>query len=153
LKVAHEFLNNKARCNYTEEGIRWAWRWQSTMVWPYFGDCSGTVTDICFRAKCNDPNGLNWSGGNTASILSHAKRNNLIVTRSKALTCDFVLFGMEPDGYTPKHVVMLLQPGTVNDPNCFSMGTQGDPSIVPLSILIESIGAPIFVHNHTDVLV
>lgn len=152
LSVAHVFLNHKAHCVYSEGANRWDWHQKSDIdcIWPYYGDCSSTVTAICYFAKGNDPNGLNFTGGNTATILSHAKNDGLIVDKARLLTCDFILFGMEPDGYTPKHVVMAMQPGTVADPICFSMGQQGDPSLVPLSVL-EGLGAPIYVHNHTDV--
>jgi len=150
LLMAHTFLAHRSECHYSEESDRWEWRSHPSPVWPYFGDCSATVTALCFYSHGNDPSGQNFAPGNTKSILAHAFNDKLIVTKARLLTCDFILFGMEPDGVTPRHVVMALAPGTEPDPLVFSMGQPGDPQIVPYSACL-GIGPPIFVHNHTDV--
>ena len=96
MQIAADFLHNKARCIYSE-AIRWEWRAYSTPHFPYEGDCSSTVTAICWWAHGNDPSGVNFAYGDTQTILSHAYQRRLIIAKSSLLHGDFILFG---DGKT-----------------------------------------------------
>lgn len=145
VRVAHVILNHKAECHYSMDANRWNWHHNISPAFPLFTDCSGSFTAIVYWGGGNDPNGLNFGWGNTKTLLSHARNSNLITTKSKILPADGCLFGMEPDGVTPKHVAMFLQPGTVKDPMMFNMGGSLDPSVDSLSTLL-SIGSPIFFH-------
>ena len=149
IAIAGNLLTHKGECYYSEYSNRWDWRKHDVPTYPFTSDCSGTVTAINYWAGGNDPNGTDFAYGNTRTILSHARQNKLIIARCQLIFGDFVLLGMEPDGVTPKHVVMALQSTLFHkDPICFSMGRQGDPNAVRLSVL-EGIGSPIFVSNIT----
>lgn len=146
LAIAYELLHNKNHCYYTMGPNRWNWHHSTIPTFPFYSDCSGTVTAINYWAhNKNDPNGTGYAYGDTETILSHGETNRLILPKVKALHCDLVLFGRGPK---PDHVAMLLQNGTNRDPLCFSMGRQGDPSTVRLSVLM-GLGIPTFVRNVT----
>lgn len=149
MHIASVLLHNKKRCIYTEGPERWEWHAFTSPHFPYEGDCSSTVTAINFWARGNDPSDLDFAYGNTTTILAHAYEKKLIIQKSELLQGDFVLFGPGRLGQEPFHVVMAIQNNsTHNDPLCFSMGEQGDPSSVPLSVLM-SIGDPTYVRNIT----
>lgn len=148
LEIAHTMLNHRGSCHYTEGPNRWDWHQHKVLTWPFYGDCSSTCTAIDWFAGCGDPNGLNFAWGDTATILAHAYRFRLGENKSDALPADWVLFGPNAPGAKPIHMAMLLQPGTVKDPVCFSMGETGDPHAVPLSVL-TGIGFPSYVRNIT----
>lgn len=148
LVVATELLHNKNHCYYSQAPNRWDWHRSKTLSFPFTSDCSGTCTAICwFAGNPNDPNGVGWGYGNTKTILDHAKVKKLIINKAQLLQGDFILLGMEPDGVTPKHVVMKYNDNPSN-PLCFSMGGDSDPSLDLLSGLL-SIGKPIYVRNVT----
>ena len=147
IAVATELLHHRAQCNYTESALRWSWHNSRTLTFPFDADCSAAVTAINWFAYGNDPNGVNFAYGDTETILSHAETKKLILKKAQLLPADLILFGPGPK---PVHVVMSFQPGTEADPLCWSHGQQGDPHLVRLSVL-ESLGAPTFVRNHTDV--
>jgi len=151
IKIAWELLNNKRHCYYSEGSNRWGWHQHKNLEYPFISDCYGTVTAICYFAKGNDPGDVGFSYGNTLTGITHARRAGLIITHNELLFGDFVYLGLESDGVTPKHVVLAMQRGTNLDPICFSMGKQGDPSLVKLSVLVWSIGAATYVRNVTRV--
>ena len=148
LVVATELEAHRNECHYTQEPIRWSWHNSRTISYPFFADCSSGVTAVCWYAHGNDPNGMNFLAGDTETILSHAETHGLLVAKHQILPADFILFGPGPK---PVHVVMAMNPGTDPDPWCWSHGQEGDPHFVRLSVL-ESLGAPTFVHNHTDII-
>ncbi len=152
IAIAEQLYRNRKECFYSEDTdsssptYRWGWKNYPNPHFPFHSDCSGTVTAICYWSNCVDPNGTNFEYGNTATILNHAKSTGLIIPREKLIHGHFVLFG---GGDTPVHVVMSMQNISIHpDPICFSMGQQGDPSFVKLSVL-EGLGEPTFVYNHT----
>ena len=65
IEVAADLLHNRARCIYTESAARWEWHNFTEPHYPFEGDCSSTVTAICWWAKGNDPSGVNWAYGDT----------------------------------------------------------------------------------------
>jgi hypothetical protein len=145
IAVAAEILHNRTRCFYTESAARWEWHAYPKPHFPFEGDCSSTVTAICYWAKGNDPSGLGFRYGNTTSILAHAQAKKLIIPKMNVLHGDLILFGL-PETV---HVVMSLQDAkTKSNPLCFSMGKPGDPSVVQLSDLL-SLGTPTYVRNVT----
>ena len=151
LGLAHELLHNKARCIYTDPNLnsqRWNWHNESTLTFPFESDCSGTETSLNYFSDCSDPSDIDFYPGNTKTMLHNAYAKKLIIPKAQALHCDFVFFGPHADGDTPDHVVSLLQPGTMKNPLCFSMGSSRDPSADPLSVLL-GIGAPTYVRNVT----
>lgn len=86
-------------------------------------DCSSFVT-LCYKAgDAPDPNGplYNYNGeGNTRSLIA----NGTLVNEPQP--GDLVFLGHDPDG-KPSHVVIF-----VGDGDCISMGTEGEPKVVPL---------------------
>ena len=148
MQIAADMLHNKARCIYTESAQRWEWHAFPTPHYPFEGDCSSTVTAICYWAKGNDPSGVNWAYGDTTTMLAHAQAKKLIIPKDTLLHGDFILFGL-PETV---HVVMSMQDvggqSPKSNPICFSMGKQGDPSAVQLSDLL-SLGTPTYVRNVT----
>jgi len=146
IRIAWELLKNKDKAYYSEYDNRWNWHNSKTPTFPFTSDCSGTVTAINYWAGGNDPNGLDFRAGYTGTILAHARENKLIIPRNAVLHGDLILFG---SGDVPVHVVMSMQNTFFHkNPLCFSMGKQGDPSLVLLSVL-EGLGEPTFVRNVT----
>ena len=150
IRIAYELLHNNAHCFWTEGSNRWSWRDQPTLTFPFYGDCSSTVTAISFFAGGNDPSGLDFAYGNTKTMLAHAEAKNLIIVKSKLIPGDYVLLGDASLDATPDHVAFALQYGTNKNPLFFSMGKQGDPSIASLTELL-TIGPAMFVRNVTRV--
>jgi hypothetical protein len=147
MRIATELLHNKNHCYYSEAPNRWDWRRSNTLVFPFTSDCSGTATAIDFFAGCGDPNGVDFGYGDTETILNHAIARRLIIPKAKLLHGDWILFGSGPK---PDHVAMAFQDAAkYSNPQCFSMGRQGDPSMVLLSVLM-SIGKPTYVRNVTS---
>ena len=148
IEVAADLLHNRSRCIYTESAARWEWHNFTEPHYPFEGDCSSTVTAICWWAKGNDPSDVNWAYGDTTTMLAHAQARHLIIPKAKLLHGDFILFGL-PETV---HVVMSMQDvggqSPKSNPICFSMGKQGDPSAVQLSDLL-SLGTPTYVRNVT----
>lgn len=140
LQVAHDLLNHHSACHYSEGPNRWEWHNYPVPTFPFYGDCSSTLTAICYWGGITDPNDLEYRGGDTGTLLAHAKAANLIVPRSKFVAGDGVLLGW--DGSQPQHTAYALQPGTNKDPLFFNMGSTADPSIQPLSVLL-GIGPPV----------
>ena len=106
------------------------------------GDCSWFCKTVYWEAGVsNDPTGCNWNGwGNTVSLWNHGQH----ITQAELLPGDIIVFG--PDGDV--HGVVCVEVGP--DPLCASMGRQGDPSLVPLSVL-RGLGEPTFLRfNTTD---
>jgi len=148
MEIAWELLKNKNHCDYSMLSNRWDWHKTNILTLPFTSDCSGTVTAICYYAHGNDPSGVDFAYGDTETILNHATAHKLIISRTQLIHGDFILFGSGPK---PEHVAMSMQNTAFHkDPQCFSMGRQGDPSLVLLSVL-STIGKPTFVRNVTRV--
>lgn len=94
---------------------------------PLTTDCSGFVTSVAYAAGVKpDPNAQGYNGeGYTGTLLQHLPH----ITRAQALAGDFVVFGPYPG----RHVVMLLQNGSLPDPDIVSHGTEGGPRKEKLS--------------------
>ncbi len=106
------------------------------------GDCSWFCKTCYWQAGVtNDPTGCNWDGwGNTVSLWNHGQHISL----NELLPGDIIVFG--PDGDVHGVVVVEIGP----DPLCASMGRQGDPSLVTLSVL-SGLGVPTYLRfNTTD---
>lgn len=67
----------------------------------YRTDCSQFVTSIYYSAGLNDPNGYDWQGGYTGTLVSHGKQVNT------PQPGDLVLYGSG----TAHHVEMYVGPG------------------------------------------
>lgn len=95
-------------------------------------DCSGAVTYLAELCKLPDPNGLRFSGrGYTGTLLDHCSQ----ITRGMLKPADLVVFGSFPG----HHVAAVLTVG--DDPMLGSMGRQGDPREISLSIEAASQAA------------
>jgi hypothetical protein len=111
------------------------------LVWkkPIRIDCSGYCILVYFKAGGRDPSGNNFNGiGNSDSLFSRGKH----ITLAQLHKGDIITFG--PNGSV--HAVIALERG--GDPLCASMGQQGDPSTVRLSVL-KSLGEPTFLRFST----
>jgi hypothetical protein len=109
---------------------------------PIRTDCSFFCLLVYKKAGVtDDPSGCNWSGyGNSDSLWNHGTH----ISQSELLPGDVITFG--PGGSV--HAVICVTIGA--DPVCASMGRQGDPSLVALSVL-ESLGEATFLRfNTTD---
>jgi peptidoglycan hydrolase-like protein with peptidoglycan-binding domain len=107
---------------------------------PFTTDCSGFVTIMAKWSGAPDPNGLGYDGqGYTGTLLQHLPH----ITKQDSLPGDLVVFGPPPGD----HVVVLVEPGTVADPQVVSHGGESDPSRSPLSGMISWFGQ----HGHPGV--
>lgn len=95
-------------------------------------DCSGAVTYLAELCKLPDPNGRRFDGrGYTGTLLDHCSQT----TRAMLKPADLVVFGAFPG----HHVAAVLTVG--DDPMLGSMGRQGDPREISLSIEAASQAA------------
>ena len=121
----------------------WTWQevrpFQLRVTGPHTLDCSAFCIWTYWRAGAKDPSGLNFSGyGNTDSFFARGRH----ITQRQLKVGDLIVFG--PGGSV--HGVIVVQLGP--DPLCSSMGQQGDPSLVRLSVL-KGLGAPTFLRFST----
>ena len=106
---------------------------------PHILDCSAFCIWTYWKAGARDPSGLNFSGwGNSDSFFARGRH----IAQNQVHPGDIIVFG--PGGSV--HAVVVVQMGP--DPLCASLGQQGDPSLVRLSVL-ESLGAPTFLRFPT----
>jgi hypothetical protein len=147
IQIAYELLHNKSHCFYSQGPNRWSWHQDTTLKFPFYGDCSSTCAAIAFFAGGNDPSDVDFAYGNTKTVLLNAQSKKLILSKNQLLPADYALFGWS-DATTPAHMAFALQSGLNPNPFFFSMGEQGDPSIVSLKELL-TIGPAIYVRNKT----
>ena len=105
-------------------------------------DCSAWCTYVYSWSDAPDPNGLGYDGlGYTGTLLSHGTK----ITLKQLLPGDIIVFvtPAKPDGV---HAVIVVETGV--DPLCSSMGQQGDPNFVRLSVL-KGLGTPVFLRYST----
>lgn len=108
-------------------------------VKPIRIDCSGYCISVYKQAGAHDPSGNNYDGsGNSDSLFNRGRH----ILQRQIHKGDIITFG--PGGSV--HSVLVVQLGP--DPLCASMGQQGDPSLVRLSVL-ESLGQPTFLRFST----
>lgn len=96
---------------------------------PYISDCSAGVTNCYSWAGAQDPNGDDYRGGYTGTLIANGKLEDggKSIKLSRVRSCDLVFFGPA----TAWHVALVISGG--RDPLCWSMGCQGDPRLYPLS--------------------
>ena len=106
----------------------------------WWGDCSWFCKTVYWQAGVsNDPTGCGYDGyGNSVDFYYRGQH----VTQAELLPGDIITFG--PDGDV--HAVICVT--NTPDPVCASMGRQGDPSLVPLSVL-SGLGTPTFLRFST----
>lgn len=133
LLVEMDYLLDRApRVHYAQtRPIRYAYRTALDTYGSWTADCSGSTASIYREVGLPDPTGYNYSGpGSTDTILRHLEA----IPRGQAKVGDLVLFHNGIDG---KHVAILMQDGTANDPITFSHGGEYGPLRVPLSTEIR----------------
>lgn len=109
---------------------------------PEDSDCSAWVTYCYSWAGAPDPNGQNFDGlGYTGTLLSHGTK----ISQAQLEPGDVIVF-VTPAKTDGVHAVLVTEVGP--DPVCSSMGKQGDPSFVKLSVL-RSLGTPVFLRFNT----
>ena len=111
-------------------------------VKPIRIDCSGFCISVYKKAGAHDPSGNNFNGeGNSVSLWQKGKK----ILQRQLHPGDIITFGV---GGTI-HAVICLQYGWfTKDPLCASMGRQGDPHQVRLSVL-SGLGEPTFLRFST----
>ncbi len=135
--VAH-----RASFTYTETaGLRMADVHRPGSI-PDSCDCSAWVTYCYSWSHAPDPNGQNFDGeGYTGTLLSHGTK----IPESQLMPGDVIVF-VTPQKTDGVHAVLVTEVGA--DPVCSSMGKQGDPSFVKLSVL-RGLGTPVFLRFST----
>ena len=90
---------------------------------PLDTDCSGFAT-LCYRwAGASDPNGGNFSGAYTGTMLTHCRH----IPKAAAQAGDLVVWG----AYPGHHVALVLEPGS--DPLLCSHGQEKGPLAIRFS--------------------
>lgn len=109
---------------------------------PEDSDCSAWVTYCYSWAGAPDPNGQGYDGsGYTGTLLSHGAK----ITLAQLMPGDVIVF-VTPSKTDGVHTVLVVETGA--DPVCSSMGQQGDPNFVKLSVL-KGLGSPVFLRFST----
>jgi hypothetical protein len=122
----HMMLNHASIIHYTQGSLRWSGIDQHKRIshrqFPYYGDCSSTVTWLLWNALhvkygVRDlVNGEHWRAGYTGTIATHGKR----VHHDKNIEVgDLILYGDAP---TYEHVAISMGGRMV-----FSHGSEGGP--------------------------
>lgn len=91
---------------------------------PLYCDCSSFITYCYSWAGAPDPNGTNYTGGYTGTLLSHGQ---LLPNAAAAIPGDVVVYGPG----TGEHTALIVEAGS--DPLTVSMGQQGDPNYIRVS--------------------
>lgn len=122
VKEAEWCLANRTQFDYSEGGNRWAWR-HNGCKFRITTDCSGTATMCYFRAKAVDPNGNNFNGGYTGTMIAHG--NDSRPPEPADLVIYFDGPGFEPS--TGSHVAVIVQ---VENGHILTIshGEQGNPT-------------------------
>ena len=90
---------------------------------PLHTDCSGFAT-LCYRwAGASDPNGGNFSGAYTGTMLTHCRH----IPKAAVQPGDLVVWG----AYPGHHVALVLEPGS--DPLLCSHGQEKGPLAIRFS--------------------
>ena len=130
---AQDCIANRAKAAYTEQ---WPGRWQMVGdkpgAFPISADCSGFVTGLARWAGAGDPNGLNFTGGFTGTLLSHC--NHILI--SQARMGDLIVFGPG----TGSHAVFIMERLPLNNFYCASFGDSQGPIRVTLSQMLAYFG-------------
>ena len=105
---------------------------------PFYSDCSSGVTCLFSWGDANDPNGFDFGGDPYTGTL--AARGKSIPAR-RARSCDVAILGPA----TGWHAVLVLEGG--EDPLVWSMGEQGDPHALRMSVVEQGVS---FVHGVTS---
>ena len=92
---------------------------------PLYTDCSGFST-LCYKwaGATVDPNGGNWSGAYTGTMLSHCRH----IPKSAVRPGDLVVWGAHPG----HHVALVLEAGA--DPLLCSHGQEKGPFAITFSV-------------------
>lgn len=114
---------------YTEGAARWHMVDSEPGSLPQSADCSAFVTGLAKWGGASDPNGLNYTGGFTGTLLKHCNR----VTAAQARMGDLAVYGPG----TGSHAVFVLERLPRNDFWVVSHGKPGDPSRVLHSELLR----------------
>jgi len=101
---------------------------------PLYADCSAFVTCCYNWAGAPDPNGKNYTGGFTGTLLDNLPK---LAGPDALLPADLVVFGPYPG----EHVVVVVEPG--DDPLCVSHGQEAGPIKVRLSVEARAHRAPV----------
>jgi hypothetical protein len=102
---------------------------------PYVSDCSAGVTNCYSWAGAQDPNGDDYRGGYTGTLIARGKLEDggKTIRLSRVRSADLIFFGPA----TAWHVAMVIKGG--KEPLLWSMGEQGDPRLYPLSAVWEGV--------------
>ena len=92
---------------------------------PLYTDCSGFST-LCYKWAGSpvDPNGGNWTGAYTGTMLTHCRH----IPQSAVRPGDLVVWG----AYPGHHVALVLEAG--GDPLLCSHGQEKGPLAIPFSV-------------------
>ena len=124
VKWAKWGVDNRASFTYTEDGRRMSGV-HAPGITPCICDCSAFVTYCYSWAGAPDPNGQGYNGqGYTGTLLSHGTS----ITKAQAVPGDVIVYGKG----TGDHTALIVEAG--NDPMTVSMGEQGDPNYVRVSL-------------------
>jgi hypothetical protein len=95
---------------------------------PIVTDCTGWIDCLGYVTPgIGNPFGGAWTGlGNTETMLTYLTH----ITKAQALIGDYAVWGGPIEH---QHGVVLLQPGTVADPEVGSFGSQGGPRLETIS--------------------
>ena len=121
-------VKNRASFRYTEGSSRWHMVESTPGSLPQSADCSAFVTGLAKWAGASDPNGLDFKGGYTGTLLKHCNR----VTVTQARMGDLIVYGPG----TGSHAVFISERLPRNDFWVVSHGHQGDPSRVLHSVML-----------------
>ena len=138
--VATKIVNGQLTFHYSEGSDRWDWHGFPPDHRPWTGDCSAHDTYVIWCAGGTDPNGLNFMGGYTGTLLTHEEHIALYTQTMRKVggklgpfkrllvkPGDLVVYGAG----TGEHTAFVVKGGL--NPLTVSMGQEGDPSLVYVS--------------------
>lgn len=97
---------------------------------PFYSDCSSGVTALYSWGDANDPNGFDFGGDPyTGTLVARGQ----LIRASRVRSCDVGILGPA----TGWHAVLVLQGGP--DPLVWSMGEQGDPHALKMSVVEQGV--------------
>lgn len=103
LRAAELDAQGRRHSFYSQSGA-WTVKYGITgEPWGYRSDCSQFVTSIYFACGLADPNGNNYNGGFTGTLVSHGRA----ISRSELQPGDLIIYG-DGNGH---HVEMYVGPG------------------------------------------
>lgn len=95
----------------------------------FVADCSYAITDYYSWAGAPDPNGQDYRGGYTGTLIEHGKEVGLADLRVANVVIYFKGPGFSPS--TGSHAALIV--GIGPDPLTVSFGWQGEPALVRVS--------------------